>query len=539
MSLELRGVRKDYAGVEVLHGVDLVGRAGEVIGVVGANGAGKSTLIRILAGAQPMSAGELRIDGRRVELRSPQDAHAYGIRTVHQELSLVPELSVTENLLLGNFPRRRGLIDRRAAHARARELLAGIGFGAIDPRTPAGRLTVARQQMVEIAKALVGEPRVLILDEPSAVLAGSDLESLFALVRRLRDRGVLVIYVSHRLVEVLDLATTIVVLKDGRMVQSVEPARTDEDELIRLMAGRRLTQIYPDRRTGRGEPRLTVRGLSRPGEFSDVSFTLHAGEIVGLFGLVGSGRSELARCLFGAAPPGGGEVHAADGTDGSPAGAARSPGAGRRAAGGAGGFRSPARAIAAGLALVTEDRKRTGLVTGMTVRDNIALATLYPTSRAGLIDRARQRRDVHGMIERLAIRPAHCASMPVGLLSGGNQQKAVLAKWLLARPRVLILDEPTRGVDMATRVEIYRMVDELAREGLAVLLISSDLTEVIGATDRVLVMRQGRLAGELESGRTTEDEVLAHAVGTRGGAAPEPARVTPDGKERETAWPTS
>jgi ABC-type sugar transport system ATPase subunit len=482
MSLVLRGVTKDYAGVGVLHGIDLEGRFGEVLAVVGANGAGKSTLIKILAGAQPMSAGEMRIDGEHVRLRSPHDAHERGIRTVYQELTLVPGLSVTENLLMGDFPRRRGLIDWPAAHARAAELLESIGFGAIDPRTSAERLAVARQQMVEIAKALVTQPRVLILDEPSAVLAGSDLDSLFALIRRLRERGVLVIYVSHRLAEVLGLADSIVVIKDGRVIETTEPGRTSEDDLIRLMAGRRLEQIYPDRRPEPGDLRLEVRGLTRDGEFEDVSFTLRAGEVVGMFGLVGSGRSELARCVFGAEPP----------------------------TAGSGGYGSPAEAIAAGLALVTEDRKRSGLVLGMSVRDNIALTTL----KGPLIDLAGQRRQIGGMIDRLGIRPAGCAPMVVEHLSGGNQQKAVLAKWLLKGPRVLLLDEPTRGVDMATRVEIYRMIDALARDGVAVLLISSDLTEVIGASDRVLVMAHGRIVGELRSEQTSEDEVLAYSMGT-------------------------
>ncbi|WP_329086698.1 MULTISPECIES: sugar ABC transporter ATP-binding protein [unclassified Streptosporangium] len=577
MSLELRGVRKDYGGVEVLHGVDLVGHPGEVLAVVGANGAGKSTLIRILAGAQSMSAGEMWMDGERVELRSPHDAHARGIRTVYQELTLVPQLSVTENLLMGHFPRKRGgLIDWTAAHARARELLESIGFGAIDPRTVAGRLTVARQQMVEIAKALVDEPRVLVLDEPSAVLAGSDLESLFALIRRLQERGVLVVYVSHRLAEVLELATSIVVIKDGRIVETTEPARTGENELIRLMAGRRLEQIYPDRRAGHGEVRLSVSGLTRGGEFEDVSFSVHSGEIVGLFGLVGSGRSELARCVFGAEPASAGQVRVRSGAEsadrsraGSDAGSAdrsrggsgsepadrsrggsgagsadperggsgsgaesvdgeragsveregagsgvESPSAGRwRGRSGTVGFRTPAEAIAAGLALVTEDRKRTGLVLGMSVLDNITLTTLYSATRGPLIDTGRRRRNVAEMIDRLGIQPSGCASMPVVNLSGGNQQKAVLAKWLLAEPRVLILDEPTRGVDMAARVDIYRMIDDLARQGLAVLLISSDLTEVLGATDRVLVMNQGRITGDLRSDQTTEDEILAHSIG--------------------------
>ncbi|MEV0041091.1 sugar ABC transporter ATP-binding protein, partial [Streptomyces sp. NPDC050804] len=449
---------------------------------------------------------------------SPHDAHAHGIRTVHQELTLVPELSVTENLLMGHFPRRfGGLIDWRAAHARARDLLESIGYGAIDPRTRAGRLTVARQQMVEIAKALVsegGEPKVLVLDEPSAVLAGSDLEALFALIRRLQRRGVLIVYVSHRLAEVTELATSIVVIKDGRVVAETVPERTDENELIRLMAGRGPGRLYPARRPDPGAPLLTVSGLHRPGEFRDISFTLRAGEITGLFGLVGSGRSELARCVFGAEPAHAGSVTTSGGVGVS--GGGRTSGGtseGLGAPGGARRFRSPREAIAAGLALVTEDRKRTGLVLGLTTAENIGLTTLRTTTRGPLLDTGRRRRDVTAMVERLDIRPAHCAKLPVRTLSGGNQQKAVLAKWLLTGPRVLLLDEPTRGVDMATRAEIYRMLDELSRAGMAVLLISSDLTEVLGATDRVLVMREGRLTADLPSDRTTEDTVLAHAIG--------------------------
>lgn len=496
-ALEIRGVRKSYGPTEVLHGIDLKGGRGEVLAVVGANGAGKSTLIKVLAGAEPMSGGTLLLDGRPVTLKSPHDAHRHGIRTVHQELTIVPELTVTENLLLGNFPLRLAtFIDWRAAHARARTLLESIGFGAIDPRAKAGDLTVARQQMVEIAKALVardGEPRVLVLDEPSAVLAGGDLDALFALVHRLQERGVLVVYVSHRLAEVGELATTITVIKDGRVVADTTPRDTDENEMIRLMAGRRPGQLYPERRPAPGDTLLEVQGLSRAGEFADISFALRAGEITGLFGLVGSGRSELAHCVFGATAPDGGTVRTPEGA------AAR--------------FRSPKEAIGAGLALVTEDRKRTGLVLGLSTADNIGLTTLKTATRGPLLDTARRRREAREMTERLDIRPAHSATLPVRALSGGNQQKAVLAKWLLTQPRVLLLDEPTRGVDMATRAEIYRMLDDLARQGMAVLLISSDLTEVLGASDRVLVMHEGRLAAELPSAHSTEDTVLAHAIG--------------------------
>ena len=336
---------------------------------------------------------------------------------------------------------------------------------------------------------------MLILDEPSAVLAGSDLQALFGLIRRLRDQGALVIYVSHRLVEVLELATTIVVIRDGQVTAAVRPADTTEDELIGLMAGRRLEQIYPDRRGQRGVALLTVTGLSRLGEFRDVSFRLHAGEVVGLFGLVGSGRSELAHCIAGARPPQAGEVVV---------------GAGRSRP------RTPAAAIAAGVALVTEDRAGSGLVLGLSVLDNISLTNWRRIRSGPLIDGAAQRRLVAELVQRLDIRPAHCATMRTANLSGGNQQKVVLAKWLATQPRVLILDEPTRGVDMATRVDIYRIVDRLARDGLAVLLISSDLTEVIGASDRLLVMNQGRITGELDAAQTTEDEVLTYSIRATG-----------------------
>ncbi|GAA2588730.1 sugar ABC transporter ATP-binding protein [Dactylosporangium fulvum] len=491
MTLEVRAVRKAYGSVEVLHGVDLIGNGGDVVAVVGANGAGKSTLIKILSGAESLDSGELWLDGQRLALRTPHDAQAAGIRTVYQELTLIPGLSVTENLLLGRMPRRAGLIDWTEAHRRARTLLDEAGFSGIDPATLAGDLTVARQQMVEIAKALASEPRVLVLDEPSAVLAGRDLDALFALIRRLQERGVLIIYVSHRLAEVTELATSIVVIRDGTVVKTTEPARTSENELITLMAGRKLERIYPDARPEPGGELLTVRGLSRPGEFENVSFTLHAGEIVGMFGLVGAGRSELARCLFG-------DTRVASGTvslDGTPVR-----------------FDHPAAAISAGLALVTEDRKRTGMVASMSVRDNIALATLHARKRGPLIDRRRQKATVNEMIAKFDIRPDDCAALPIATLSGGNQQKSILAKWLLAGPRVLILDEPTRGVDMATRVDIYRTIDALARSGHAVLLISSDLAEVIGATDRVLVMRNGQISGEIRSDTATEDQVLGYSI---------------------------
>ncbi|HWV87396.1 MAG TPA: sugar ABC transporter ATP-binding protein [Capillimicrobium sp.] len=492
MTLVLEGVRKSYGGVEVLHGIDLEARAGEVVALAGANGAGKSTLINILSGAVPRDAGRILLDGEELALRTPREAQDHGIRTVHQELSLVPDLTVAENVLLGALPARGGLVSWRRAERRARELLERAGFGAIDPRAIAGDLSVARQQMVEIAKALASEPRILILDEPSAVLAGDDLERLFALIAGLRARGVLVLYVSHRLEEVMRIADRVTVLKDGRLVFDAPPAQTSEGEIVRHMAGRRLDEVYPPRGRRPGDVLLAAEGLRREGVFEDVSLEVRAGEVVGLFGLVGSGRSELAECLFGAAPTSGGEIT----MEGRPLR-----------------LRSPRDAIRAGVALVTEDRKRTGLVLDLSVRDNASLATMGAVSHATFIDRGAQTRRVDAAIDDLDVRPRDI-ERPVWQLSGGNQQKVVLTKWLLARPRVLILDEPTRGVDVASRVDLYRLVDDMTRtEGVGVLMISSDLTEVLGLSDRVLVMHEGAIVADVPGAEATEESVLAHAIG--------------------------
>jgi len=488
VSLALRNVRKSFGSAEVLHGVSLQAEYGQVVAIVGANGAGKSTLIKVLAGAHPMDSGEMELDGQPIMLKSPRDAIDLGIHTVYQELSVVPGLSVTENLLMGDLPKRRGLISWRRAHKRATELLRRANFTGVKVRAKTGDLSVAKQQMVEIAKALVSHPKILVLDEPSAVLAGSDLDSLFSLINQLRQAGTLVIYISHRLQEVLNLADRVVVMKDGSFIADTPSSRTNEDEIIALMAGRKIDQVYPDRRTRFGPPVLTVDSLSRAGNFEDISLQLRQGEVLSVFGLVGSGRSELVETIFGARRPTSGTVQL--------------EGAVRR-------FKKPAQAMKAGLALVTEDRKRSGLILGLSVAENICLATM----RGLFLNMTKRRADVQEMTQSLSIQPANCAKREAGQLSGGNQQKVVLAKWLLTNPDILVLDEPTRGVDMATRVQIYSMIDELAHKGLSVLMVSSDLTEAIGAADRVLVMREGRLVGELKAANTTEDEVLAYSIG--------------------------
>ncbi|GHV84830.1 ribose import ATP-binding protein RbsA [Spirochaetia bacterium] len=488
MTLALRDVRKSYGNTVILHGISLDARFGQVVAIVGANGAGKSTLIKILSGAVPKNSGELELDGQKLDLKGPRDAIRQGICTVYQELSLVPELSVAENLLLGVLPRRWGLIAWREARIRAKEILTSIGFGSIDPAAKIRDLPIAKQQMVEIAKALVSTPRVLVLDEPSAVLSGSDLDSLYALVGQLRDKGTLVLYVSHRLKEVLDLADKIAVMKDGRFVAELDPKKATEDDMITLMAGRQIEAIYPDRRKVFGEPTLAVKGLTRAGEFTDVNFSLRRGEVLSVFGLVGSGRSELVETIFGSRRPDSGSI--------SIGGLTKT-------------FHAPVDAIKAGLALITEDRQRTGLVLGLKVGENINLATMHGI----LLSMVKRRSNAELMINELSIHPKHCKDMAAWQLSGGNQQKAVIAKWLLTHPSILILDEPTRGVDMATRVDIYKKIDELASAGISILMVSSDLTEAVSMADRVLVMRNGRVLKELDAAGTSEDEVLAYAIG--------------------------
>lgn len=489
--LQMRQISKSYEGTQALRSVDFSAVAGEVHAIVGENGAGKSTLVKILSGAVRRDAGEILIDGRPVELDNPLQAHHLGIRAVYQEFSLVPHLSVTENILMGQMPTGPlGWIDWAAAHRQAESILADVGFHGIRVRTPVARLSVPHQQMVEIAKALLATPRILILDEPSAVLSQEEVKRLFHLIARLKQQGTLILYISHRLDEVFEVADRITVLKDGELVGTVRPQESDQRQLIRMMVGRTLEEIYPARRTGHGEEILRVHQLSREGAFENVSFALARGEVLGVFGLVGSGRTQVARCLFGADQATSGQIFLR--------GQLFRP-------------RNPRDAVRAGIAFLTEDRKHNGLVMACSIRDNVSLASLPQMSRWGVLDRRRQGEQVLSKIRELNIRPAQLERL-VSQLSGGNQQKVVLAKWLLVRADVLILDEPTRGVDVATKVEIYQIIRDLAERGVAVLLISSEMPEILGMSDRILVMREGRLMGEFTREQATEEGLLALAA---------------------------
>lgn len=488
--LEVEALEKWYGETHALRGVDLVGNAGEIHAVVGENGAGKSTLMKVLAGAVQPDSGEVRVDGEAAEMSSPLDAFRYGIWPVYQEFSLVPHLTVTENLLMGRLAEERTVRFRpRAMRAQAQAMLDELGF-AIDVDARIDALSVSARQMVEIAKGVAERPRILILDEPSAVLAREELEKLFTLVRGLADEGSLVLYVSHRFDEIFEISDRITVLKDGARVTTLTPSETDQRGLINLMVGRDVDDVFPDRTPARGRPMLTAGALGNDA-FSEVSFELAAGEIVGLFGLVGSGRTELARAIFGAEPLTQGTMEL-DGQPYQPA--------------------SPRDGLDAGVSYLTEDRGRDGLIMTETIRPNMTLAVLRDEARAGFVSPRAEAALTDEQMKLLAVR-ASSRETPVRHLSGGNQQKVLLARCLLTRARLLILDEPTRGVDVPTRMEIYRLIAKLAEQGRALLVISSELVEIIGLSDRVLVMREGRLVTEMPGADATERSLLAAASG--------------------------
>ena len=486
--LELTGVSKAYPGVRALDSVDFDVHAGEVHVLLGENGAGKSTLIKIMAGVHGPDGGRIRVDGTSVRFSGPEDAERLGISTIHQEMALIPQMSVAENIFLGRPPRRFGLVDRPRMRREARDLVERTGLD-LDVDATVGDLGVAQRQRVEIAKALSIDTRFLIMDEPTAVLSRSEVGTLFGIVADLTRRGVGVVFISHLLGEVAEVGDRVTVLRDGAKTGEVS-ADTDADQLVRLMVGRPVEQQYPPRASNIGDDRLEVCGLTRSGVLHDVTFTARAGEVVGIGGLVGAGRTELVRAVFGADRYDSGEVR----LDGK-----RIPR----------GNVSAARTC--GLALVPEDRARQGLVLGASVEENLGLATMDDRTRAGMVDLADQRASAERSVRALRIRVTDLDQQAL-TLSGGNQQKLVIGKWLLARPSVLILDEPTRGIDVGAKAEIYELINELTGDGTTVIVVSSDLPELLGVSDRVLVMADGRLCGELSRAEATQERVMALAV---------------------------
>ncbi len=496
--LQLDGVVKSFPGVRALKGVSFDVVAGEVHALLGENGAGKSTLIKVMSGVHAPDAGTLAIDGETTTLDGPHAARTRGIATIYQELLLFPELTVAENIFMGHAPQARiGGLDWRAMRAQARALLEALDIHDLDVDGVVGTLSVGNRQRVEILRALSQDARVLIMDEPTAALGEHDVRRLFEIVRRLRARGVGIVYISHRMEEIFLLADRVSVLRDGEYVGTRRVADTDAGELVQMMVGRRIEQLFPKVEVPIGAPVLEVQDLVRLPATRGISLAVRAGEIVGLAGLVGSGRSELAQTIFGITPAQSGEI---------------------RIAGHAVRISSPAQARALGIAYVPEDRGTQGLVRPMTVRENVSLSVLGRVSHAGFIDRAAERQLADGAVEQFSIRTAGIEQI-VAKLSGGNQQKIVLGKWLATRPRVLILDEPTRGIDVGAKAEIHRIMGELAGQGLAILMISSELPEVLGMSDRVLVVREGRIVAELPRAEALPEVVGAAMMGGDGSLA--------------------
>jgi ABC-type sugar transport system ATPase subunit len=491
--LTVEGISKGFPGVQALKDVTFHVHTGTIHAIMGENGAGKSTLMQVIAGALRPDTGRLIFDGTSLTLSGTRDAASKGISIVFQELMLAPNMSVAENIFLGSEPRLAGvMVNRASLRAGARAAMERMGI-AIDPDQRLGELTIAQQQLVEICKSLVHAPRLLILDEPTSSLSEADSLILFRVVHDLKAQGVTILYISHRMREVFDNCDYVTVLRDGRHVQTMALPDTDQDEVVRLMVGRDLAGVRRIRPDHAGKPVVfAVRGLTDGTRFQDISFEIRAGEILGMAGLIGAGRSEVALGIFGAPPPLQGEIL----LDGKPIR-----------------IRKPADAMRLGIGLVPEDRKQLGLVLGMGVGANLSMAALGlgTLSRFNFVNPAAEGRLVDGYVDRFRIKTPSIEQL-VGLLSGGNQQKVVLAKWLAARPRVLIVDEPTRGVDVGTKAEIYALMRELAAEGLAILIISSDLPEVLTISDRILVMRSGRIAGEIAFDEASEERIMALAA---------------------------
>jgi len=496
----MRGISKAFPGVQALDGVALDVAAGEAVALVGENGAGKSTLIKVLSGCYRADAGETVFGGRRLGRYSPHEAQRLGIAVIYQEFNLAPPLSVAENVFVGRQPRTAlGTVAFGRMRADTQRILDSLEL-PLDARRPVAALSVAEQQMVEIAKAVSFQAKLIVMDEPTAALTEHETAKLFGLVRRLKGQGVAVIYISHRLEEVFALADRVVVLRDGRnageLAVRVGGATGGDacatDTIVRMMVGRELGEMFRREPVALGEAALEVRGLSRAASrVRDVSLAVRAGEIVSLAGLVGAGRTEIARAIFGVDRPDAGEIR----VGGKPAA-----------------IRSPRDAIRAGMGLVTENRKEQGLFLMLAVRENMTSAGLDRLSRLDFVRRRAERELVGSMIGQLRIRTPS-AEQQVQFLSGGNQQKVVLARWLALKPRVLLLDEPTRGIDVGAKAEVYALMGQLARQGVGVLMVSSELPEVLGMSDRILVVREGTIAGELSRAEATQEGVMRLATG--------------------------
>ena len=496
--VEMRGIEKRFPGVHALKGVNFDLRAGEVHALMGENGAGKSTLMKIMSGIYPRDGGEMFVDGRPAAPDSPRAAQSLGIGIIHQELSLMNDLTAAQNVLIGREPRRSfGRLDEATLNRRCAEIFDQLQL-RMDPRAPVGAQTIARQQLIEIAKALSYDPRVLIMDEPTAALNDAEIAELFRVIDTLKEKGVGIVYISHRMDEIKRIADRVTILRDGAYIDTLDAAQTPLSRIIQLMVGREVTQSAPQiPDTSQSPVALEVRGLTRGREVRDVSFSVRKGEILGFAGLMGAGRTEVARIIFGADPHDAGEI---------------------RVHGQKVDIRTPHAAVQAGIGYLSEDRKHFGLAIDMSVRANVAMADLGRfTNRAGVLDEGAMKRTAIGYIDRLGIRTPS-DEQDVRLLSGGNQQKVVIAKWLLRDCDVLIFDEPTRGIDIGAKSEIYALLESLAAQGRAIIVISSELPEVMRLSHRIAVMCEGRLTGILPGGAETTQEDIMELATRRGSA---------------------
>jgi ribose transport system ATP-binding protein len=489
--LDMRAIRKQYPGVLALDDVNFELRAGEVHCLLGENGAGKSTLMKILSGAVPKDAGQILIEGNVIEINSPAAAQQLGIGIIHQEFKLVPGLSVAENILLGNEPMKKGLpfVDFERMHATANAALKQLGE-EVDTRAPISALPIAQRQLVEIAKVISKNIRILAMDEPSAALTENELRNLFTVIRRLKAEGVGVIYISHRLEEIYEIGDRVTILRDGKWVHTCSMNEVDRAGLIRHMVGRELDNEFPTAELHRGKEILRIQNVSC-GMLHDINLALHEGEILGLAGLVGAGRTELARVIFGADPKETGEIFL-EGKEIRP--------------------RSPREAIDLGIGLLTEDRNKYGLIMQMNIRENVSLSNLREVIKGFFINRSKESAVASQYSSDLRIKTPSI-EQEVEALSGGNRQKVVLARWLFTQSRVLIFDEPTAGIDVGVKFEIYNIINKLVQKGIGILVISSDLPELLGLCTRIAVMYEGRLMGILEKPEATQEKIMTLATG--------------------------
>ena len=489
--VEMRNITKSFGGVHALKDVTLKVRPGEVHALVGENGAGKSTLMKILSGAYTKDSGEIFIDGKEEKITSPKRAKELGVAIIYQEFMLAPHLTVAENIFIDRLSEGSKLINWRGLNKRAKEILEQLGFGEINAKAQVGSLSVAHQQVVEICKNLTRNAKILVLDEPTAVLTFSEIEKLFGLIEKLKNDGVSIIYISHRLEEIFRICDTITVLKDGTFVKEVDTSAIDKGSLVNLMVGRDVSTLFPERHAEIGDVVLEVKNLNRGNKVKNVSFNVRAGEVLGVSGLVGAGRTETMRAIFGADKRESGEViflgeHV--------------------------NFRSPKEAVKKGLGLLSEDRKNEGVLLNQSIRINTTLSALSKVTRSGWLNMSKDKALAGKVLDELTTKYASLEDN-TSSLSGGNQQKVSLAKWLVADCKCIILDEPTRGVDVGAKVEIYKNINDLAEHGVAVVMVSSEMTEIIGMCDRTLIMRQGEVTGELNKSELSEKRLIRYSMG--------------------------